>query len=55
LAINYLQSRVAADIIILAIQPGTLVFGDTLSQSIEKTLTQLEDWFSRLTSGIAAG
>lgn len=55
LAINYLQSRLAADIIILAIQPGSLVFGDTLSQPIEEALTQLEDWFSRLANGIAAG
>ena len=45
LVINYLQSRLAADIIILAIQPATLVFGDTLSPAIEKTLAQLEDWF----------
>jgi len=51
LAINYLQSRLAADIIVLAIQPQTLVFGDTLSGTIEKTLTQLEEWFLALPKG----
>ena len=52
LAINYLQSRLAADIIILAVQPEILVFGDRLSQTVENTLTQLEQWFLDLPEGV---
>jgi len=45
LTINYLQSNLEVDIIILAIQPKSIAFGDKLSQEVEKTLKRLEDWF----------
>jgi len=45
LAINYLQSSLTVDIIILAIQPKRVVFGENLSQEVNKTLNNLEDWF----------
>lgn len=45
LAINYLQSKLKADIIILLIQPKSIVLGDKLSPEIAKTIGILEDWF----------
>lgn len=45
LIINYLQSNTKADIIVLIIQPKTLVFGDELSPELAGTLTKLENWF----------
>jgi len=46
LAINYLQSNLRADIIILIIQPKSIAFGEELSQEIARTLDNLEDCFS---------
>ncbi|MDD5568005.1 MAG: hydrogenase 3 maturation endopeptidase HyCI [Candidatus Omnitrophica bacterium] len=46
LAISYLKNSLkAVDIIILAIQPKVLAFGDKLSPPISKTLEKLEGWF----------
>ena len=45
LAINYLQTRLKADIIILIIQPKLIAFGESLSLEITDTLKKLEDWF----------
>ena len=45
LTINYLQSHIKADILILGIQPKTLAFGDILSPEVHGALTQLEHWF----------
>ncbi len=45
LTINYLQSNLKVDIIILIIQPKSLSFGDKLSPEITETLKKLEDWF----------
>jgi len=45
LTINYLQSNLKLDIIILIIQPKSIAFGDTLSPEIAKTLDKLEDYF----------
>ena len=46
LAISYLRNSLkTVDIIILAIQPEVLVFGDKLSPQISATLTKLENWF----------
>ena len=46
LAISYLKNSLkTVDIIILAIQPEVLVFGDKLSPQISKTLEKLENWF----------
>jgi hydrogenase 3 maturation protease len=46
LAISYLKNSLkTVDIIILAIQPKVLVFGDKLSPQISATLTKLENWF----------
>lgn len=45
LAINYLQTNLTADIIILAVQPKTTVFGDKMSRELEKTLAELELFF----------
>lgn len=44
LLINYLQSQIKVDIIILIIQPKSLVFGETLSPEVAKTLAELEAW-----------
>lgn len=52
LTINYLQNNLQVDIIILAIQPKTVAFGDKISQEVENTLVKLEDWFSRLTRSV---
>jgi hydrogenase 3 maturation protease len=48
LVINYLQSNLKVDIIILIIQPKSLSFGDKLSPEISAALEKLENWFSRL-------
>jgi hydrogenase 3 maturation protease len=45
LTINYLQSNIKTDIIILAIQPKDISFGDSLSPEIVKALDKLESWF----------
>jgi hydrogenase 3 maturation protease len=45
LTINYLQSHLKLDIIILMIQPKTIVFGDTISKEVSESLVKLEDWF----------
>ena len=45
LTINYLQSHLKADIIILIIQPKRLAFGDKLSPEVSRALELLEDWF----------
>ncbi len=45
LLIHYLQSILKVDIIILAIQPKCVVFSDTLSKEVDKTLEELEAWF----------
>ncbi|MEI6630985.1 MAG: hydrogenase maturation protease [bacterium] len=44
LTINYLKSSIKADIIILIIQPKTIVFSDILSEEVSKTLDFLEGW-----------
>jgi len=46
LTINYLQSNLKADIIILIIQPKFINFGDKLSKEVSDTLVELEDWFN---------
>lgn len=43
--INFLQSNSKMDIIVLIIQPKTIVFGDKLSPEITKTLVKLESFF----------
>ncbi len=46
LAISYLKNSLKeAAIIILAIQPEILAFGDKLSPQISKALSKLEGWF----------
>jgi len=45
LTINYLQSNLKVDIIILIIQPKSISFGDKLSQEVTDTLNTLESWF----------
>ena len=45
LTINYLQSHLKADIIILIIQPKILAFGEKLSSEVAETLEKLENWF----------
>jgi hydrogenase 3 maturation protease len=46
LTINYLKNNLKADIIVLAIQPKTVAFGDKISKEVENALTKLEDWFN---------
>ncbi len=48
LTINYLQNNFKADIIILVIQPKTIMFSDNLSQEIGQTVDRLVDWFYEL-------
>ena len=48
LTINYLQNSMKADIIILIIQPKTIVFSDALSEEVEKSIDSLEAWFLSL-------
>jgi len=45
LTINYLQSNLKVDIIILIIQPKNINLGDNLSPQISKTIKELEDFF----------
>ncbi|MFH1198938.1 MAG: hydrogenase 3 maturation endopeptidase HyCI, partial [Candidatus Omnitrophota bacterium] len=45
LVINYLQSQIKTDIIILAIQPKAVIFGDKISPEMESALNKLESWF----------
>lgn len=52
LSINYLLSNIKVDIIILLVQPRTIVFGDTLSPEMEKSLDELEAWFFRLAGSV---
>ena len=50
LVINYLQNNLKIDIIILIIQPKTIIFGDNLSPEITDTLNKLENWFYEILS-----
>jgi hydrogenase 3 maturation protease len=52
LTINYLQNNLEADIIILIIQPKSIILGDKISSEIEDTLNKLENWFSRLANNV---
>ena len=52
LTINYLQNNLKIDIIILIIQPKTIIFGDNLSPEITDTLNILENWFSRFANDV---
>jgi len=45
LTINYLQSNLKVDIIILIIQPESISFGDKLSREVTGTVNTLESWF----------
>jgi len=45
LTINYLQSNLKTDIIILIIQPKSINFSYKLSPEVEKTLEKLKNWF----------
>ena len=45
LTINYLQSSIGADIIILIIQPKSTVFGDSLSPQVDNAVKTLAEWF----------
>lgn len=47
LTINYLQTHLKVDIIILMIQPKTIKFGDKISPEMSASLKNLEDWFFR--------
>lgn len=47
LLINYLQTNLKADIIILVIQPKDIKFGDELSPELTTTLNKLENWFGQ--------
>lgn len=45
LTINYLQNHLNTDIIMLLIQPKSIVFGGDLSREVRETLDKLESWF----------
>jgi hydrogenase 3 maturation protease len=45
LTINYLQSSIGADIIILIIQPKSTIFGDSLSPQVDNAVKTLAEWF----------
>jgi len=45
LLINYLQSNLKVDIIVLIIQPKSIALKDKLSPEAVKTLDRLENWF----------
>ncbi len=47
LTINYLQSNLKVDIIILIIQPKTILFSESLSPEVNETLDKLEGWFEK--------
>lgn len=51
LSINYLQTNLKVDIIILIIQPNSIALGDKLSPEISKALDELESWFYEEGSG----
>lgn len=51
LLINYLQSNLKADIIILIIQPKSIALGEGLSPEVEKTAVELERYFSQYGQG----
>ncbi|MFA5114846.1 MAG: hydrogenase 3 maturation endopeptidase HyCI [Candidatus Omnitrophota bacterium] len=42
---GYLQKNLTADIIILAIQPKSVSFGEALSPEVSAALSELEEWF----------
>jgi len=48
LTVNYLRSNLKVNIIILMIQPKTIVLGDRLSPEIIKSIDILADWFFQL-------
>ncbi|MBU1726484.1 MAG: hydrogenase 3 maturation endopeptidase HyCI [Candidatus Omnitrophica bacterium] len=50
LTINYLQGNFKVDIIILILQPKSIVFGDGLSVEVEESLNKLERWFGEQAS-----
>ena len=52
LLINYLQSNLKVDIIILIIQPKSVVLGDKLSPEVARSMGFLEDWFYRLANNV---
>jgi len=52
LTINYLQSNFKVNIIILAVQPKSIDFGDKMSHEVTEALEKLEDWFSRLARSV---
>ena len=45
LLINYLQSNIKTNIIVLIIQPKTIALGDTLSPEVSAVLNSLENFF----------
>ena len=45
LAIKYLENSIKVDVIVLAIQPKALDFGEKMSPEINKTLEDLSGWF----------
>jgi hydrogenase 3 maturation protease len=45
LSINYLQSNLKADIIVLLIQPKSINFGDELSLEVSETIDKIESLF----------
>lgn len=45
LLINYLQSNIKTNIIVIIIQPKTIQLGDTLSPEVSATLDSLADFF----------
>jgi len=45
MVIGYLQENLRADIIILAIQPQSVAFGEALSPEVSGALSELEEWF----------
>ncbi len=46
LLINYLQSNIKMNIIILIIQPKSIAFGETLSPEVSATLNHLQEFFN---------
>ena len=51
LTINYLQSSIHTDIIILIIQPKSTIFGDILSPQVDNAVKTLADWFLQIKAG----
>ena len=45
LVADYLQNNLTTDIMILAVQPRSVAFGEGLSPEVSKTLALLEEWF----------